>query len=217
MTDQGDLSRLFRVDGPADADADYYARHHAGSVVHVVRDGDAAGAIVHAAGALGPVAVLRADHARVIPLLLARAPRGRRYVKTTAALADGLMAVAKVESPVRMRVAWLPHGAPRPALGPAEIVVHDTEASVLVEGGQASRCRVIWRSARFAEVAIETEPAFRRRGFGRAAVAAMSSRLLREGVAPIYVADVGNVASLRLAAGLGFIFCSEEFAGYVEL
>jgi len=218
MTEKDDLSRLFRVDDPADADADYYARHHAGSVVHVARDGDAAGAIVHAAGFLGPVAVLRADHARVLPLLLAHAPRGSRYVKTTAALADGLVAAVRVESPVRMRVAWLPHGAPPPpVLVPAEIVVGNSEASVLVDQVRASRCRVIWRSTRFAEVAIETEPAFRRRGFGRAAVAAMSSLLLREGVAPIYVTDVRNVASLRLAAGLGFVACGEEFAGHVEL
>jgi len=218
VTEKDDLSRLFRAADPADADADYYARHHAGSVVHVARDGDAAGAIVHAAGFLGPVAVLRADHARIVPLLLAHAPRGRRYVKTTAALADGLTAAARLESPVRMRVAWLPHGAPKPvALAPAEIVVSDTAASVLVHGVLASRCRVIWRSARFAEVAIDTEPAFRRRGFGRAAVAAMSSRLLGEGVAPVYVADVENLASLRLAAGLGFVACGEELAGYAEL
>jgi GNAT superfamily N-acetyltransferase len=52
---------------------------------------------------------------------------------------------------------------------------------------------------------IATHPAYRRRGYGRAVVSAMTAHALAEGVLPHYQALATNTASLALARSLGFV------------
>lgn len=63
---------------------------------------------------------------------------------------------------------------------------------------------VNWRSPRFAEVGVFTEPEARGRHWGESVVSALCAELLGQGVTPLYLADEANEASKRLAERLGF-------------
>lgn len=62
-----------------------------------------------------------------------------------------------------------------------------------------------WQSPRFAEIAVNTRPGYRRRGWGRSVVAALVQQVLAGGRIPTYVAAEDNEASIRLAEGVGFV------------
>ncbi|MGA2110761.1 MAG: GNAT family N-acetyltransferase [Anaerolineales bacterium] len=70
-----------------------------------------------------------------------------------------------------------------------------------------------WRSRRFAEVFVHTEPETRERGYGRSVVSGLCAELLSEGLTPLYHVEPDNEASVRLAQGVGFRDSGErEFA-----
>jgi ribosomal protein S18 acetylase RimI-like enzyme len=70
-----------------------------------------------------------------------------------------------------------------------------------------------WRSRRFAEIFVHTDPETRDRGYGRSVVSGLCAELLSEGLTPLYHVEPDNEASLRLAQGLGFRDSGErEFA-----
>lgn len=74
------------------------------------------------------------------------------------------------------------------------------------------------------EIAVGTEPAYQRRGLGRAVVAAAVARILQQGKVPVYWPDsLANVNSYRLAYAVGFqkvaemLFCcyaQPEWSGF---
>jgi hypothetical protein len=61
-----------------------------------------------------------------------------------------------------------------------------------------------WRSARWFDVAVDTLVEARQLGLGRVVAAAMIRDERAQGREPVWAADEGNVASLRLARSLGF-------------
>jgi RimJ/RimL family protein N-acetyltransferase len=62
-----------------------------------------------------------------------------------------------------------------------------------------------WQSPAYAEVAVNTKPEYRRRGWGRSVVAAMVNHLLADGRTPLYVVAQQNSASIQLAERVGFV------------
>lgn len=60
-------------------------------------------------------------------------------------------------------------------------------------------------------IAVETAPAYRRRGYGRAATAAAACAALAEGRAVDYRCAETNAASMALAASLGFVMAAREY------
>jgi predicted GNAT family acetyltransferase len=62
------------------------------------------------------------------------------------------------------------------------------------------------------EVGVDTHPDFRRRGFGKAVVSAMTEALLKQGRIPVYRCSEDNIASLRLAQSVGY----ETYAHIVQ-
>ena len=62
-----------------------------------------------------------------------------------------------------------------------------------------------WRSPYFAEIYVHTKPEFRRRGFGRSAVAALVQNTLDSGRIPLYAVSADNDASIHLAESVGFV------------
>lgn len=64
---------------------------------------------------------------------------------------------------------------------------------------------VNWKSPGFAEIYVHTDPQARNQGWGRSVVAALTERLLREGVRPVYLVENNNEASRHLVEGLGFV------------
>jgi GNAT superfamily N-acetyltransferase len=61
-----------------------------------------------------------------------------------------------------------------------------------------------WQSPYFAEIYVHTQPAYRRRGFGRSVVAAVVQRVLDEGKTPLYAVGLDNEPSTQLAEIVGF-------------
>lgn len=62
-----------------------------------------------------------------------------------------------------------------------------------------------WQSPNFAEIAVNTRPQYRRQGWGRSVVAAMSQRLLETGRTPLYAVSEDNSPSIQLAESVGFV------------
>jgi RimJ/RimL family protein N-acetyltransferase len=75
-----------------------------------------------------------------------------------------------------------------------------------------------WRSPAFAEVFVYVHPAGRERGWGKSVVSACTAALLEENLRPLYMVEEGNVASIRIAEGLGYVDTGlREFAGEGQL
>lgn len=64
---------------------------------------------------------------------------------------------------------------------------------------------VNWKSPAFAEIFVETEPAARQKGHGRSVVAALTQRLMADGLRPVYLVENNNTASIQLIEGLGYV------------
>jgi hypothetical protein len=62
-----------------------------------------------------------------------------------------------------------------------------------------------WQSPHFAEIAVNTRPQYRRQGWGKSVVSALSGYLLDNGRLPLYVVSESNEASAQLAEGVGFV------------
>ncbi len=75
---------------------------------------------------------------------------------------------------------------------------------VILDGGEVV-CRAISvrQDEHCAEVYVETSPAYRKRGYGRQAVAAWAYAILQRGRVPFYSHKVQNTASAALAQSLG--------------
>lgn len=61
-----------------------------------------------------------------------------------------------------------------------------------------------WQSPSFAEIGVNTQAGYRRRGWGRSVVSAMVNYLLENGRTPLYVVAQNNEASTQLAERIGF-------------
>jgi RimJ/RimL family protein N-acetyltransferase len=208
------VRRLISTERPEDAVASYYAFACPGSEIHAVREEEETALIVTAKSRFGPVGIFRATSSALGAPLLKHLPAERTYVMAPWSLADALSHA--VEGPERNRVHWL--DASRVSeIEPRDghLRVLDEHVSVIVDENVAADCSLLWRSPWFAELEVATKPEFRGRGLARSAVSAMAARLVSQGITPVYVASVGNTASLRVAQALAFTACKEdEFAGY---
>ncbi|MEM7335471.1 MAG: GNAT family N-acetyltransferase [Chloroflexota bacterium] len=62
-----------------------------------------------------------------------------------------------------------------------------------------------WLGPKFAEIAVNTNPSYRRRGWGKSVVSSMVQYVLRNGREPIYAVSDQNSASIQLAESVGFV------------
>lgn len=62
-----------------------------------------------------------------------------------------------------------------------------------------------WMSPTFAEISVNTNPGYRRRGWGRSVVSAMVQHVLENGREPLYAVSESNEASVQLAESVGFV------------
>lgn len=86
----------------------------------------------------------------------------------------------------------------------AAVRAHRTIWAAFIDGAPVSFAYAPWRSARWFDVSIDTLPEGRQLGLGRLVAAAMIRDERAQGREPVWGADEGNVASLRLAHSLGF-------------
>lgn len=75
---------------------------------------------------------------------------------------------------------------------------------VVISGRLLSLAHSSRRTQEACELAIDTLPQARRKGYGLAATIVWTHTVLREGLVPIYSALAENTASLRLAAAAGY-------------
>lgn len=113
------------------------------------------------------------------------------------------------------------------ALSDAEYITDDTEfeldfvkeegipAFVIVENGEiASVCSInfeIEDDETDCEIAVETLEKYRRRGYAKKVICAMSNYLLSLGKRPTYLCSVKNTPSIELIKQLGFTEIQKEF------
>lgn len=62
-----------------------------------------------------------------------------------------------------------------------------------------------WMSQTFAEISVNTNPSYRRRGWGKSVVSKMVEYVLENGRHPLYAVSEENHGSIRLAESTGFV------------
>ncbi|HEX6901781.1 MAG TPA: GNAT family N-acetyltransferase [Thermoanaerobaculia bacterium] len=78
-------------------------------------------------------------------------------------------------------------------------------AATQVDGEPAAVCYAAWETEGLWDVSIDTLEPFRRRGLAERAVAFLIARMRERGKEPVWGAEDDNIASLRLAARMGFV------------
>ncbi len=81
------------------------------------------------------------------------------------------------------------------------VIRHNTGNSVEI----VASAGLNWQTPRFAEIAVNTDPSYRHRGWGSSVVSAMVQHLIQNGRMPLYVVLENNRASIRLAHSVGFV------------
>ena len=81
--------------------------------------------------------------------------------------------------------------------------------SAYVDGAAAAFAYAPWRSAKLFDVSVDVLPGARQLGLGTIVAAAMIRDERSRGLEPVWGADEGNIASLRLAKRLGFVAVDE--------
>lgn len=222
------IRRLLRPNEPGDAMATYYALYHPDEKTRLVihpADGSAA---------TGYVALSRTGIDLFRPLVTMRLPLGRdadgaaeSVALLRAALAPEhpvilsapsdhaplIRALFDVQTEERLHLYALDPLRFEPVIN--VLVVQSTGPGDLprftMHSGQGGAAEVVasaavnWMSPQFAEIAVSTQPSFRRRGWGRSVTASLCHYLLDSGRTPLYVVSADNAPSIQLAEGLGFV------------
>ena len=151
---------------PADAVADYYARFCPEADVRRLERQGVSGLVALAWSGFGPVAVLRASSEAALPWLVEQLPRERCYLMAPLALRRGLEARVVIEEPDVNQTFWCDGRLEDHGTDFGEVVCAPDLARAGVAGVDLARCHVLWRSSRFAELAVQTEQRFRCQGLG---------------------------------------------------
>ena len=86
-----------------------------------------------------------------------------------------------------------------------DVVRQDEAFIIYVEGEPVSRAWSSRSNARAAELAVETQPAFRRHGYGHQVTSAWARHQVEQGKVAFYSHKLENIASEALAKSLGVI------------
>jgi hypothetical protein len=86
---------------------------------------------------------------------------------------------------------------------------HRTIWTAFLDGAAVSFAYAPWRSTRWFDVSVDTLAEARQLGLGRIVATAMIADERAHGREPVWGAGEGNLASLRLAHGLGFVKVDE--------
>jgi hypothetical protein len=204
-----DLPRWVEAHGIASDPAGWRARvgdgvalgHDAARLVVITGEADVA--------AVEALATARRDYVLLVPIERAelaaatRRPYERAILHTLpdvdalpdAAGAEALAELPVLPEPLASELAWA-H-----ARGPVW--------AAWVDGAPASFAYAPWRSAAWFDVSVDTLPRARQLGLGAIVAAAMIRDERARGREPVWGANESNVASLRLAARLGFAAVDE--------
>lgn len=90
------------------------------------------------------------------------------------------------------------------ATGPGGLPRFTIRSSQSGEDEVVAAASLNWQSPHFGEIAVSTRAQYRRQGWGRSVVAALSGYLIDSGRTPLYVVSEENHASASLAESVGF-------------
>lgn len=158
-----------------------------------------------------PTVVLRArDDASAVALLQEALSSGRPYyIVTTPTLSSVVRDMMHLEREEHNRVYLFEARRYKPEINvlvqPAGAADSAPRYVIRSQGQVASEAGINWRSPRFAEVFVHTQPWAKGRGWGKAVVAACALTLVQAGLQPLYMVPEENQASIRLAESVGFV------------
>ena len=213
---------------PADAAAAYYAFYHADSRTRLFVHPPGAARAYAAVSRTGidlfrPLVTLRCprdDPEGAADLMYeALSPEAAAFVHAPAAYSPLLHAFFHVQTERKLYLYKLDRRRFKPEInvlvtrsstpdGLPRFVVRPTHPES--EGEIGASATVNWQSPHFAEVAVYTNPAYRKRGWGRSVVSALVRHLLESGRTPLYEVTQQNRPSIQLARSVGFINTGAE-------
>jgi ribosomal protein S18 acetylase RimI-like enzyme len=86
----------------------------------------------------------------------------------------------------------------------AGLLAHGIAAAAIIDARIVGLAHTSAQSVRYADLSVAVLPAYRGRGLATATAALVAGRLQVQGRVPVWSASENNVASLRIAAKLGF-------------
>ena len=218
------IRHLLDEDNPADAMAAYYALYHGEQKTQLIPwpddDDRKTGYVALSRTGIDlfrPFVTLRLpvnDMAASVDLIYYALQPGMSVVLSIPDFYLPLIrALFDIQSEQKLKVLFLDRNRFEPVIN--VLVTQDVAANGLprflvhsTAGRQrelAASASLNWQSPRYAEIAVNTQPQQRRRGFGRSVVAAMVQHLVTNGRLPLYAVAADNDASFQLATSLGFV------------
>ena len=91
-----------------------------------------------------------------------------------------------------------------------DLLTDGAAAGVVVEGKLVALAHTNAMTARYGDIGVATDEAWRGRGFASASTCLVARRIQERGRTPVWSAGEGNAASLRVAAKLGFVEVSRR-------
>ena len=91
-----------------------------------------------------------------------------------------------------------------------ELLTHGAVAGAVVEDRLVALAHTNAMTARYGDIGVATDEAWRGRGFASASTCLVARRIQERGRTPVWSAGEGNAASLRVAAKLGFVEVSRR-------
>lgn len=215
------IRTLLDEGSPADAMATYYAYFHEPGRTSIITETDGDKALAYAAISRTGIDLFRPLITTRIPIsnlelsaqLLKRAlPSAAEAFIVCPIQYDPLVrAVYEVKAEQKLHLYTYPSGMPAPVIN--IFVTRDDESdyprfvinkSINGQRTTVSSAGVNWLTPNFAEIAVRTWSEYRRRGFGRSVVSALTRHLIESGRRPIYAVNETNYASIELAKQIGF-------------
>jgi GNAT superfamily N-acetyltransferase len=222
---------LLSPSDPADALTSYYALWHDPRRTQLTLHRDAQGRVdgflatcQTGADLFRPLVTLRAPDGQAVADLLraALAPKRSYQVIVPVTLASAVRDQIEIARFSLNRIYQLDPSRFQPIVNVlVQRVAADDDAprfEIEAQGQVVAMSGTNWRSPAFAEVFVYVHPSGRERGWGKSVVSACTSALLEEHLRPLYMVEEGNVASVRIAEGLGYVDTElREFAGEGQL
>jgi hypothetical protein len=158
-----------------------------------------------------PLVTLRLRGSTALPSLLQDGLQaGRPYlVVSPLTLLEKLQPILELTQLTRSSIYRLDPTLYRPEMN--ALVIRKTDAAgnprAEIRAGDlvAAAAGVNWRSPLFAEVFVNVEEPFERKGYGRSVVMAVVAEVIKLGVTPLYTVGDSNTASKALAEKVGFV------------
>ena len=209
---------LLNFTAPADAVSAYYALYHDPARTRLYVHEDANGrvdgfvAVCQTGQRLfTPAVVLRTPSPKAALELLRQAlvPGRPYYLITTPDLREAVVEVVDVGQLEVNHVYKLDLFQFQPLINVLVVAEHSVGGKprfvIRSQGDVAAESGINWHSPHFAEVFVRTQPAARRRGWGRAVLTSCTTWVVRSARQPLYVVHEGNDASIGLAEAVGYV------------